>query len=116
MTQSLAVEWAPDDIRVNCLVPGYFPLQDRSDGGWVSPEGKAKLRRASTVPGQRVGQGRELGWAATYMCSPFAAYLTGHSLVLDGANWLHRNLRMPEFEPVREVYDTARAAAEGKTG
>ncbi len=110
LTQSLAVEWAPDDIRVNCLVPGYFPLPDRSEGGWVTPEGKAALRRASTIPAQRIGEGQELGWAATYMCSPYAAYLTGHSLVLDGANWLRRNLRMPEFEPVRDVYDAARAA------
>ena len=110
LTQSLAVEWAPDDIRVNCLAPGYFPLPDRSDGGWVTPEGKAKLRRASTIPGQRVGEGQELGWAATYLCSPFAAYLTGHTLVLDGANWLRRNLRMPEFEPVREVYESSRQA------
>lgn len=111
LTQSLAVEWAPDDIRVNCLAPGYFPLPDRSDQGWVTPEGKAKLRKASTIPGQRVGEGQELGWAATYLCSPFAAYLTGHTLVLDGGNWLRRNLRMPEFEPVRDVYEASREAA-----
>ena len=114
LTQSLAVEWAPDDIRVNCLAPGYFPLPDRSDGGWVTPEGKAKLRRASTIPGQRVGEGQELGWAATYLCSPFAAYLTGHTLVLDGANWLRRNLRMPEFEPVRDVYEASRKTAQSR--
>ena len=58
--------------------------------------------RAMCVPGGRVGRPHELGWAATYLCSPFAAYLTGHTLVLDGANWLRRGLRMPEFVPVAD--------------
>ena len=61
--------------------------------------------RIRALPAGRAGETRELGWAATYMCSPFASYLTGHTMVLDGANWLRRNLRMPEFEPVRDVYD-----------
>jgi hypothetical protein len=43
------------------------------------------------------------GWAATYLCSPFAVYITGHTLVIDGANWLRRGLRMPEFTPVRDT-------------
>ncbi len=45
----------------------------------------------------------ELGWAATYLCSPFAGYITGHTLVVDGANWLRRSLVMPEFETVRDT-------------
>jgi hypothetical protein len=61
------------------------------------------------LPAGRGGEVRELGWAATYMCSPYAAYLSGHTMVLDGANWLRRNLRMPEFEPVRDVYDREKA-------
>jgi NAD(P)-dependent dehydrogenase (short-subunit alcohol dehydrogenase family) len=101
LTQSLAVEWAPDDIRVNGLVPGAFPHEDlpphmrRGD-----PDEGA---RARTIPAGRVGRLRELGWAATYLCSPFAAYLTGHWLVLDGANWLRRNIAMPDFETVRDT-------------
>jgi NAD(P)-dependent dehydrogenase (short-subunit alcohol dehydrogenase family) len=116
LTQSLAVEWAPDDIRVNCLAPGLFPAPDRSQhalnmGG---AGGGATARPVTTVPGQRAGEAHELGWAATYMCSPYAAYLTGHTLVLDGANWLRRyGLGMPEFEPVREVFDRRQKAAEG---
>lgn len=103
LTQSLAVEWAPAGIRVNGLAPGLFPHEDvpiqmRAD----TPEGLAALAR--TIPAGRVGQPHELGWAATYLCSPYAAYLSGHTLVLDGANWLRRGLRMPDFLPVREQF------------
>jgi hypothetical protein len=33
---------------------------------------------------------------------PYAAYLSGHTMVLDGANWLRRRLRMPGFVAVRD--------------
>jgi len=98
LTQSLAVEWAPYDIRVNCLAPGLFPHEDRS----------AHLRFADSdvqldrrQPALRVGEVHELGWAASYLCSDYAAFCSGHVFVLDGANWLRRSLRMPIFEPVR---------------
>ena len=53
-------------------------------------------------PAGRVGQPRELGWAATYLASPYAAYITGCSLVVDGANWQRRAMLQPEFRPIRE--------------
>lgn len=110
LTQSLAVEWAPDDIRVNCLAPGLFPARDRSEHalGMMATQ----PRGGETIPAQRVGEAHELGWAATYLCSPYAAYLTGHTLVLDGANWLRRyGFGMPEFEVVRDRFDRLKAEA-----
>jgi NAD(P)-dependent dehydrogenase (short-subunit alcohol dehydrogenase family) len=110
LTQSLAVEWAPDNIRVNCLAPGLFPAPDRSEQ--IRSMKGGQPRGAETIPAGRVGEAHELGWAATYMCSPFASYLTGHTLVLDGGNWLRRyGLGMPEFEPVRDRFDRLRAEA-----
>lgn len=106
MTKSLAMEWVQDDIRVNCLAPGLFPAPDRS---FTPAAYDATDERVKGLPAGRGGEVRELGWAATYMCSPYAAYLSGHTMVLDGANWLRRNLRMPEFEPVRDVYDREKA-------
>ncbi len=53
-------------------------------------------------PAGRVGQPRELGWAATYLASPYASYVTGHTLVVDGANWQRRSMLMPPFSPIRE--------------
>jgi NAD(P)-dependent dehydrogenase (short-subunit alcohol dehydrogenase family) len=101
LTQSLAVEWAPQGIRVNCLAPGLFPHPDHP-AALAAAGSDSQGQGARTVPLGRVGQPHELAWAATYMCSPYAAYLTGHTLVLDGANWLRRGLRMPEFVPIRD--------------
>jgi len=100
LTETLAVEWGPYGIRVNGLVPGLFPHEDEVAAIRGVPErGVAEDRRA---PAGRVGRPRELGWAATFLASPFAAYITGHTLVVDGANWQRRAMLMPEFVPIRE--------------
>src|SRR5690606_34806118 len=106
LTQSLAVEWAPDNIRVNCIAPGLFIHDDHPTAmqkGIKGGAGREYANNDSTVPGGRTGFLHELGWAATYICSPFAVYISGHTLVIDGANWLRRSLRMPEFTTVRDT-------------
>jgi NAD(P)-dependent dehydrogenase (short-subunit alcohol dehydrogenase family) len=101
MTKTLAVEWAPHGVRVNALAPGLFPHEDmRPDLQALRPDGEDVDARRS--PAGRLGRLHELGWAATWLCSPFAAFVTGHTLVVDGANWLRRHFVMPEFVPVRE--------------
>ena len=57
---------------------------------------------AGPSPAGRVGQPRELGWAATFLASPFARYVSGHTMVVDGANWQRRAMLQPEFTPIRE--------------
>ncbi|MCK9541662.1 MAG: SDR family oxidoreductase [Novosphingobium sp.] len=101
LTQSLAVEWAPDDIRVNCVAPGRFPHEDQPAHITAHREGES---RGAAIPAQRVGELRELAWAATFLCSPYAAYITGHTLVVDGGNWLRRSLVMPDFTPIRDQF------------
>lgn len=100
MTETLAVEWGPYGIQVNGLVPGLFPHED------MTADIKGNLDRTSekdvVQPALRVGQLRELGWAATFLASPYARFISGHTLVVDGANWQRRLLTNPPVVTVRE--------------
>ncbi|MGE4609032.1 MAG: SDR family oxidoreductase [Myxococcota bacterium] len=100
LVETLAVEWAPYGLRVNGLVPGLFPHRDEVDAirGVPGRGSKEDLR----TPAERVGYPHELGWAATFLASPYASYITGHTMVVDGANWQRRAMLMPEFVPIRE--------------
>jgi len=99
-TETLAVEWGPYGIRVNALVPGLFPHEDEVQAIRSVPE--RRKNDAARSPAMRVGQPHELGWAATFLASPYASYISGHTLVVDGANWQRRAMLMPEFVPIRE--------------
>jgi NAD(P)-dependent dehydrogenase (short-subunit alcohol dehydrogenase family) len=100
LTESLAVEWGPYGIQVNALVPGLFPHED------MTSDITESLDRTSDKdvcqPAMRVGQRQELGWAATFLASPFARFISGHTLVVDGANWQRRSLTNPPVVPVRD--------------
>jgi len=100
LTETLAVEWAPYGIRVNGLVPGLFPHADETEDIRGVPE--RGLQEEARCPAGRVGQPRELGWAATFLASPYATYVSGHTMVVDGVNWQRRAMLMPEFTPIRE--------------
>jgi NAD(P)-dependent dehydrogenase (short-subunit alcohol dehydrogenase family) len=112
MVETLAVEWGPYGIQVNGLVPGLFPHED------MTADIKANLARANEPdalgntmetnekdpcqPALRVGRLRELGWAATFLASPYARFISGHTLVVDGANWQRRTLTNPPVVTVRD--------------
>ncbi len=100
LTESLAVEWGPYGIQVNALVPGLFPHEDMTD------DIRGNLDRTSEKdacqPALRVGQRQELGWAATFLASPYARFISGHTLVVDGANWQRRTLTNPPVVTVRD--------------
>jgi NAD(P)-dependent dehydrogenase (short-subunit alcohol dehydrogenase family) len=100
MVETLAVEWGPYGIRVNGLVPGLFPHEDMTADIQANLERTADKARCQ--PAFRVGRPRELGWAATFLASPYARFITGHTLVVDGANWQRRNLTNPPVTTVRE--------------
>lgn len=102
LVETLAVEWGPYGIRINGLVPGLMPHEDMSDDirGGLARAGGREL--GARQPALRVGLPRELGWAATFLASPYAAFVSGHSLVVDGANWQRRSLVAPPVVPVRE--------------
>jgi NAD(P)-dependent dehydrogenase (short-subunit alcohol dehydrogenase family) len=100
MTESLAVEWGPYGIQVNGLVPGLFPHDD------MTADIQSNLVRTSDKdvcqPALRVGRLRELGWAATFLTSPYARFISGHTLVVDGANWQRRSMTNPPVVTIRD--------------
>ncbi|XP_003124745.1 peroxisomal 2,4-dienoyl-CoA reductase isoform X2 [Sus scrofa] len=77
MTRHLAVEWAPQNIRVNSLALG--PIS-----------GTEGFRRLETLAGpqQRLGNKTEVAHSALFLASPLASYVTGAVLVVDGGTWM----------------------------
>jgi NAD(P)-dependent dehydrogenase (short-subunit alcohol dehydrogenase family) len=76
LTRHLAVYWAADAVRVNCLSPGPFPSPA------ASPAMVKRLRAKS--PMKRMGQPHELKGAIVFLASDASSYVTGHNLVVDG--------------------------------
>ena len=100
LTESLAVEWGPSGIQVNCLVPGLMPHEDMTADIQGNLAGTSDKDRCQ--PAMRVGERHELGWAATFLASPYGRFISGHTLVVDGANWQRRSLVNPTMVPIRE--------------
>jgi NAD(P)-dependent dehydrogenase (short-subunit alcohol dehydrogenase family) len=100
MVETLAVEWGPYGIQVNGLVPGLFPHED------MTADIQSNLSRTSDKdpcqPALRVGRLRELGWAAVFLASPYARFISGHTLVVDGANWQRRSMTNPPVVTIRD--------------
>lgn len=82
LTRTLAVEWARDNIQVNCLIPGFILTPLTEESIW----GDQKRRRWLTerIPMGRPGQPEELVGAVVYLCSPASSYTTGQAFVVDG--------------------------------
>jgi gluconate 5-dehydrogenase len=76
LTRHLAVYWARDRVRVNCLSPGPFP------GGQADGRVVERLERHS--PMGRMGSPHELKGAVVFLASDASSYVTGHNLVVDG--------------------------------
>lgn len=78
-TRALARELGPKNIRVNALAPGYFESEMVSG---LTERQMQKLVRST--PLRRLGTADEIADAALFLISPAAAFITGHTLVVDG--------------------------------
>src|SRR3954469_5209303 len=88
MTQTLAVEWAPHNIRVNAVAPGPIESAGAARQLWNSPE--AVERITQSVPLRRWGKPEEVADAVAFLVSPHAGFITGEILTIDGGTWLGR--------------------------
>ncbi len=76
LTRHLAVYWAKDGVRVNCLSPGPFP----------GPAANATMveRLTAKSPMGRMGRPEELKGALVFLASEASSYVTGQNLLVDG--------------------------------
>ena len=81
-TKSLALEWAPFNIRVNSIAPGYthtsLPARD-----WKEHPGHLEAL-LKNVPVGRVAQPEEMASVAVFLASPASSYITGETLYVSG--------------------------------
>src|SRR5215204_2943735 len=79
LTKSLAAEWAPYNVRVNALAPGYVNTA-------MAPVDEPQFRRhwIEDAPMQRYATPEELGPSIVYLASDASSFMTGSILVLDG--------------------------------
>ncbi len=86
LTRAMAASYAADRIRVNCIIPGmvYTPMVAE-----ILTEKTREQRRLST-PLQTEGTGWDVGWAAVYLASDEARWVTGITLPVDGGALLTR--------------------------
>lgn len=81
MTMSLAADWGPRGVTVNCLAPGWFRTAQNAvmyeDQEWL-----ASL--VDRIPLRRPGAEGDLDGALVFLCSDASAYVTGQTLLVDG--------------------------------
>jgi len=79
LTKSLAAEWAPHNVRVNALAPGYVKTA-------MAPVDEPRFRRhwIEDAPMQRYAVPDELGPSLVYLASDASSFMTGSVLVVDG--------------------------------
>ena len=81
LTMSLADDWGPHGITVNCLAPGWFRTEQNKvlyeDPEWVE-------YLVERIPLKRPGQPQDLDGAVVFLASDASAYITGQTLLVDG--------------------------------
>ena len=81
LTKTLGQAWAPDGIRVNGLAPGLVDTKLTK----VTTENPKRLAGAlRAIPNGRMGLPEDMAGAAIFLASPLAAYINGHTLIVDG--------------------------------
>jgi len=81
LARSLAVEWGPRNVRVNCIAPGLV----KTDFARALWEDEARLAaRTARTPLRRIGLPEEIGPIAAFLASPAASFITGQIIVADG--------------------------------
>lgn len=81
LARNYAVEFGPDNVRVNCVAPGLIKT-DFARALWEDP---VRIRAANeSVPLRRIGEPEEIAGAVVFLASRASAFMTGQAVVVDG--------------------------------
>jgi NAD(P)-dependent dehydrogenase (short-subunit alcohol dehydrogenase family) len=86
LTRSLALEWGPDGVRVNAIVPG--PIIGTEGMARLAPDAAIRDSWERSNPLRRFGTGEDVANGALFLCSPAASYVNGATLYCDGGQVL----------------------------
>ena len=96
LTMSLASDWGPHNITVNCLAPGWFRTEQNrvmyDDAGWVD-------YLSERIPLGRPGKPGDLDGALLFLASEASAYVTGQTLLVDGGISVGQVRALPQASP-----------------
>jgi len=82
MVRTLAVEVSPHGVRVNAVAPGW--INSAMVAKAMAGDEPRRQKILGRTPMNRFGEAEDVGWAATYLCSPAARFVTGVVLPVDG--------------------------------
>ncbi|MBI5425515.1 MAG: SDR family oxidoreductase [Opitutae bacterium] len=82
MVKGYSTEFAAHGVRVNCIAPGWIETEMSRKALDGDPARKAKIFGRTPMGG--MGQPEDIGWAAVYLASPAAKFVTGVTLPVDG--------------------------------
>jgi NAD(P)-dependent dehydrogenase (short-subunit alcohol dehydrogenase family) len=116
LTRALAVEYAARGVRVNAICPAYIETQANVDYFATFPDPDAERRRVGGLhPVGRIGQPDEVAWAAVFLASAEASFITGEALMVDGGMGIVANGHGVPFVPgVGPTGTTAGVDASGR--
>lgn len=96
LTMSLASDWGPHNITVNCLAPGWFRTEQNrvmyDDAGWLD-------YLSERIPLGRPGKPGDLDGALLFLASEASAYVTGQTLLVDGGISVGQVRALPQAPP-----------------
>jgi NAD(P)-dependent dehydrogenase (short-subunit alcohol dehydrogenase family) len=83
LSRAVAVEWAPLNIRVNCVAPGAIETE-----GWNVYSEQARAAYPRSNPMMRAGSPWDIAEACAYLAAPSGKFITGETLTVDGGGQL----------------------------
>jgi NAD(P)-dependent dehydrogenase (short-subunit alcohol dehydrogenase family) len=82
LTKALAANWAPYNIKVNAIAPGYYDTEPNREFFLNDPVLYGKI--LDLIPMRRLGDLEELSRLVLYLASPQLDYMTGSTIIIDG--------------------------------